>query len=77
MTAVSHEPGRLHERRNQADIYRVLILQIVSGLIAWLFAGFGVAMLFKTRILSFQLPEGSAREAVPVSSRARSVRAAR
>jgi hypothetical protein len=55
----------------------VLILQIVSGLIAWLFAGFGVAMLFKTRILSFQLPEGSAREAVPVSSRARSVRAAR
>jgi hypothetical protein len=56
---------------------RVLILQIFAGLIAWLFAGLGVAMLFKTRLIGFHVPEDPALDVSPVVSRALTARTRR
>jgi hypothetical protein len=48
-----------------ADDLGVLILQIVAGLFAWLLAGFGVALLFKTRLLNFQVRDDRTLEVSP------------
>jgi hypothetical protein len=44
---------------------KVLMLQILAGLVVWLLAGLGVAMLFKTRILAFELSEEAPADIVP------------
>jgi hypothetical protein len=49
-------------------------VQIVTGLVAWLLAGFGVALLFKTRILGFEIAEEPMLEPAParlIASRGR------
>lgn len=49
---------------------RVFILHVIAGLFAWLLAGFGVALLFKTRVLAFQVGDDPVLQAAPVRSQA-------
>jgi hypothetical protein len=55
----------------------VLILQIFAGLVAWLLAGLGVAMLFKTRLIGFHVPDEAGLDVAPAVSPALAARTRR